>query len=146
MAAVAHALFVVGLVVALRSDPGERALRACGWSCRRCGSVAGVAYVIALFGWSYATVELLADKAGMRLCGYGLVLLALGGYDAGSPVELTLSLLGLVAVSVGELRAAPYADRRSTARHRRRVARLRRPPGDGARRRHRARTGRRPRR
>jgi hypothetical protein len=75
------------------------------------GSIPGVAYVLALFGWSYATVELLADKAGMRLCGYGLGLLALGGYDAGSPLELTLSLLGLVAVSVGELRAAPYADR-----------------------------------
>jgi hypothetical protein len=75
------------------------------------GSMAGVAYVIALFGWSYATVELVADKAGMRLCGYGLGLLALGGYDAGSSVELTLSLLGLVALAVGELRAAPYADR-----------------------------------
>ena len=69
------------------------------------GSIAGLAYVLALFGWSYATVELITDKAGMRLCGYGLGLLALGGYDAGSPVELTLSLLGLVAVAVGELRA-----------------------------------------
>ena len=75
------------------------------------GSVAGVAYVIAFFGWSYATVQLVADKGGMRLVGYGLGLLALGGYDAGSPVELTLSLLGLCAVAVGELRAAPYADR-----------------------------------
>ena len=74
------------------------------------GSVAGVAYVIAFFGWSYATVQLVADKGGMRLIGYGLGLLALGGYDAGSPVELTLSLLGLCAVAVGELRAAPYAD------------------------------------
>jgi hypothetical protein len=74
-------------------------------------SIAGVAYVIALFGWAYATVQLAADKGGMRLSGYGLGLLALGGYDAGSPVELALSLLGLVAVAVGELRAAPYADR-----------------------------------
>jgi hypothetical protein len=75
------------------------------------GSIAGFGYVVAFFGWCYATVELVADKGGMRLCGYGLGLLALGGYDAGSSVELTLSLLGLLAVSVGELRAAPYADR-----------------------------------
>ncbi|HVV48823.1 MAG TPA: hypothetical protein VHO06_04125 [Polyangia bacterium] len=74
------------------------------------GSIAGVAYVVALFGWLYATVQLVSDKGGMRLTGYGLMLLALGGYDAGSPVELSLSLLGLVAVAVGELRAAPYAD------------------------------------
>jgi hypothetical protein len=73
-------------------------------------SVAGIAYVIAFFGWSYATVQLVADKGGMRLAGYGLGLLALGGYDAGSPVELTLSLLGLIAIAVGELRAAPYAE------------------------------------
>jgi hypothetical protein len=75
------------------------------------GSVAGVAHVIAVFGWTYATVQLLADKAGMRLAGYGLVLLALGGYEAGSPVEVALSLLGLLALGVGELRAAPYSDR-----------------------------------
>ena len=75
------------------------------------GSIAGVGYVIALFGWAYATTELCADKGGMRLTGYGLGLLALGGYDAGSPVELSLSLLGLLALAVGELRAAPYADR-----------------------------------
>jgi hypothetical protein len=74
-------------------------------------SLAGVGYVIALFGWAYATTELCADKGGMRLTGYGLGLLALGGYDAGSPVELSLSLLGLLALAVGELRAAPYADR-----------------------------------
>ncbi len=77
----------------------------------RLGSLAGVAHVVAFFGWTYATVQLLNDKAGMRLAGYGLVLLALGGYEAGSPVELALSLLGLLALGVGELRAAPYADR-----------------------------------
>ena len=75
------------------------------------GSIAGIACVIAFFGWAYATTELVADKGGMRLTGYGLGLLALGGYDAGSPVELSLSLLGLIALAVGELRAAPYADR-----------------------------------
>jgi len=75
------------------------------------GSLAGVGYLIGFFGWTYATTELCADKGGMRLTGYGLGLLALGGYDAGSPVELSLSLLGLMALAVGELRAAPYADR-----------------------------------
>src|SRR4029079_19111567 len=35
----------------------------------------------------------------------------MGGYEQASPVELCLSLLGLVAVAVGELRALPYADR-----------------------------------
>jgi hypothetical protein len=77
----------------------------------RLGSAAGVAHVLAFFGWTYATVELLSEKAGMRLAGYGLVLLALGGYETSSPVELALSLLGLVALGVGELRAAPYSDR-----------------------------------
>ncbi len=53
------------------------------------GSLAGVCYVVALFGWTFATTELVTDVGGMRLGGYGLILLALGGYDAGSPVELS---------------------------------------------------------
>jgi hypothetical protein len=102
-------LFVVGL--AMRFDLMQAsALYGLRMDLPPLRSVAGAAYVAALFGWSYATVQLVADKGGMRLCGYGLGLLALGGYDAGSPVELALSLLGLVAVAVGELRAAPYAD------------------------------------
>jgi hypothetical protein len=74
-------------------------------------SAPGVAYVLAFFGWTFATIELIADKGGMRLAGYGLVLLALGGYEPASPVELCLSMLGLLALAVGELRALPYADR-----------------------------------
>ena len=74
-------------------------------------SVAGVAHVLAFFGWTFATIEMIADKGGIRLAGYGMVLLALGGYEQASPVELSLSVLGLVAVAVGELRALPYADR-----------------------------------
>ena len=50
----------------------------------------------------------------MRLAGYGLVLLALGGYEQASPVELSLSLLGLVALAVGEQRALPYGERNIT--------------------------------
>jgi hypothetical protein len=74
-------------------------------------SAAGVALLLAFFGWTFATVELVSDKGGMRLAGYGLVLIALGGYDQASPVELSLSVLGLVALAVGELRALPYADK-----------------------------------
>ena len=74
-------------------------------------SRAGIAHVLAFFGWMFATIELISDKGGMRLVGYGLVLLALGGYEQASPVELCLSVLGLVAIAVGELRALPYADR-----------------------------------
>jgi len=77
----------------------------------RVGTLSGVAHVAAFFGWCYATAELVADKGGMRLAGYGLVLLALGGYEPGSQVEISLSLLGVLALAVGELRAAPYADR-----------------------------------
>jgi hypothetical protein len=77
----------------------------------RLGSLSGVAHMAAFFGWCYATTELIADKGGMRLAGYGLVLLALGGYEPGSQLEISLSLLGIIALAVGELRAAPYADR-----------------------------------
>jgi hypothetical protein len=109
-AATLTTMFVLGL--AFRFDLMEAsALYGLRMELPPAGSIAGVAYVVALFGWSYATTELAADKGGMRLGGYGLALLALGGYDAGSPVELSLSLLGLLAVAVGELRAAPYADR-----------------------------------
>lgn len=73
-------------------------------------SVAGLAYVAALFAWSLAITQLFVEKGGMRLAAYGLGLLALGGYDAGSPVELSLSLLGLLALTVGETRAARIAD------------------------------------
>jgi Ca2+/Na+ antiporter len=74
-------------------------------------SFAGMMHVLAFFGWTFATIELIADRGGIRLAGYGMVLLALGGYEQASPVELSLSVLGIVAVAVGELRALPYADR-----------------------------------
>jgi hypothetical protein len=76
----------------------------------RLGSPAGIAHVAAFFGWSFTTVELIAAGGGLRLAGYGLLLLALGGYETGSPVELTLSLLGLIALAVGELRATPRGE------------------------------------
>jgi hypothetical protein len=73
-------------------------------------SAAGLMHVLAFFGWTFTTIELIADKGGIRLVGYGLLLLALGGYEQASPVEMSLSMLGLLAIAVGELRALPYAD------------------------------------
>ena len=102
-------------------------------------TVAGLAHVLAFFGWTFATIELIADRGGIRLAGYGMVLLALGGYEQASPVELCLSVLGLVAVAVGELRALPYADRNVPRDRRCRVARLRGTAGRWRRRRNRAR-------
>lgn len=101
----------------------------------RLASPLGVAYVAAFFGWSYATLQLLLDKGGMRLAGYGLVLLAIAGYQVTSPVELALALVGLLALAVGELRAAPYGDatlaRVGNAEWRGYVGRLATAAGDG---------------
>jgi hypothetical protein len=110
VAATATAAFVVALVV--RFDLVQASvLYGLRIDLPRPGSLAGAAHVAAFFGWAYATTQLLGEKGGMRLAGYGLMLLALGGYETGSPVELSLSLLGLVALAVGELRAAPGAVR-----------------------------------
>jgi hypothetical protein len=65
----------------------------------------GLAYLLAALGWSYTLVRLISERGGTRLAAYGLLLLAIGGYPLGSPVELSVSLLGLLALSVGELRA-----------------------------------------
>jgi hypothetical protein len=98
-------------------------------------SIAGLAYIVALFAWSLALVQLFTEKGGMRLAAYGLGLLALGGYDAGSPVELSLSLLGLLALAVGETRAARIADpglpRVPAAEWRAFIGRLATAAGDG---------------
>ena len=64
----------------------------------------GVAYVAAALGWCFAVGRLLAAPGGARLAGYGLLLLAIAGYPLGSPVELAVSLVGLLSLAVGELR------------------------------------------
>jgi hypothetical protein len=74
------------------------------------GSALGVSVVAAFAGWTYATVQLLVDKGGMRLAGFGLLLLAIAGPQGSSPVELSLGLVGLLALAVGELRAIPYGE------------------------------------
>lgn len=64
----------------------------------------GLAYVAAALGWCFALARLMAAQGGSRLAGYGLLLLAIAGYPLGSPVELAVSLVGLLSLSVGELR------------------------------------------
>ncbi|HXI55989.1 MAG TPA: hypothetical protein VNO55_08015 [Polyangia bacterium] len=76
----------------------------------------GMAGILALFGWICAVVPLLREPGPVRLIGYGLVMVAIAGAQAGSPVELAVSLVGLLSVAVGELRAsgrqpAPVATR-----------------------------------
>jgi hypothetical protein len=71
----------------------------------RLSSLMGLAYLAAMLGWTYAVARLFSEKGGTRLAAYGLLLLAVAGYPLGSPVELSVSLLGLLALSVGELRA-----------------------------------------
>jgi hypothetical protein len=73
----------------------------------------GLAYVIATLGWWYAVMKLMTEKGGARLAGYGLLLLAIAGYPLGSPVELSVSLVGLLSLSVGELRRHGPRDRAS---------------------------------
>jgi hypothetical protein len=101
----------------------------------RLGTPLGIAYVAAFGGWIYATVQLLVDKGGMRLAGYGLLLIALAGFQPSSSIELELAVLGLLALSVGELRAAPYGDpnhpRVGNAEWRAFIGRLATAAGDG---------------
>ena len=70
----------------------------------RLGSVMGLAYLAAMLGWSYALIRLLSERGASRLAAYGLLLLAIAGYPLGSPVELSVSLLGLISLAVGQLR------------------------------------------
>jgi hypothetical protein len=101
----------------------------------RVSSLLGLVYVAAFAGWIYATVQLLVDKGGMRLAGYGLLLLAIAGYQPSTPIEVELAWLGLLALSVGELRAAPYGEpghpRVGNAEWRTFIGRLATGAGDG---------------
>jgi hypothetical protein len=73
-------------------------------------TVMGVAYVVATFGWTLAATQLLAESGGARLAGYGVVLIAIAGHEIGATPELTVALLGVMALAVGELRASAGAD------------------------------------
>ena len=107
LAVTAVTLFVVALV--LRFDlMAAVALYGLRIELPPLGSLLGIAYVLALFGWVFLVAQLVTDKGGMRLAGYGLLLVAIAGYQAVSPVEITVALVGLLSIAVGELRAVPY--------------------------------------
>lgn len=77
----------------------------------------GVGYTLALLGFTVTLAVLLLGSSAARLAGVGLVLIALGGYQTASPVELALTLGGLIALATGLSRraAGPPEDRRPTS-------------------------------
>lgn len=72
----------------------------------RAWSIMGFGYTLALFGFSATLVVLLLGPGPSRLAGMGLALVGLGGYQTASPVELSLTLAGLVVLTTGLTRAA----------------------------------------
>ena len=67
-------------------------------------SALGVAYTLALFGFVTATTALLLKRGPTRLTGLGMLLVGLAGYQTSSPVELSLSLCGILGMATGILR------------------------------------------
>ena len=72
----------------------------------RATSVLGFGYTAALFGFTVTLVVLLLGPGPARLSGLGLALVGLGGYQSGSPVELSLTLGGVIALATGMSRSA----------------------------------------
>ena len=73
----------------------------------RGSSLLGVGYTAALFGYTVTLVTLLLTPGPARLSGLGLALLGLGGYQTASPVELALTLGGILALATGLSRPPP---------------------------------------
>lgn len=73
----------------------------------RASSLMGIGYTLALLGYTVTLVSLLLTPGPTRLSGLGLALLGLGGYQTASPVELALTLGGIVALATGLSRTAP---------------------------------------
>jgi len=67
----------------------------------RASSLLGVGYTLALFAFTVTLVSLLLTPGPSRLSGLGLALLGLGGYQTASPVELALTLGGIVVLATG---------------------------------------------
>ncbi|HEY4184326.1 MAG TPA: hypothetical protein VGP07_04620 [Polyangia bacterium] len=67
----------------------------------RASSLLGLGYTVALFGYTVTLVSLLLAGGASRLSGLGLALLGLGGYQTASPVELSLTLGGIVVLATG---------------------------------------------
>ena len=75
----------------------------------RAWSVVGAAYVVALFGFVTTLAVLLLSPGVHRLVGLGLALIAIAGYQTASPISLSLSLCGLLALGTGTLRVTGAA-------------------------------------
>jgi hypothetical protein len=73
----------------------------------RASSLLGIGYTAGLVGYTVALVSLLLTPGPARLCGLGMALLGLGGYQTASPVELALTLGGILTVATGLARTAP---------------------------------------
>ena len=73
----------------------------------RASSLLGLAYTAALVGYTVTLVSLLLTPGPARLSGLGLALLGLGGYQTASPVELALTLGGIVTLATGLSRSTP---------------------------------------
>lgn len=73
----------------------------------RASSLMGIGYTLALVGYTVTLVALLLTPGPARLSGLGLALLGLGGYQTASPVELALTLGGIIALATGLSRTAP---------------------------------------
>ena len=72
----------------------------------RGSSLLGLGYTAALFGYTVTLVSLLLTPGPARLSGLGLALLGLGGYQTASPIELALTLGGILALATGLSRPA----------------------------------------
>jgi tryptophan-rich sensory protein len=71
------------------------------------GAITYVAMVIAAFvGLAVSIVWNLSERAGARLVGYGLVLLACAGYQTVAPNQLLFATCGLLALAQGTLHPA----------------------------------------
>jgi hypothetical protein len=76
----------------------------------RASSLLGIGYAVALFGYTVSLVVLLLGKDAPKLSGLGLALVGLGGYQTGSPVEMSLTLCGILSLATGLSRTAAGVD------------------------------------
>jgi len=69
-------------------------------------SVLGILSLFSLGGFVWSLVRLASDKGPSRLMAYGALLVAVAGYQVVSPVEMSVSLVGLLAFATGLVRRA----------------------------------------
>lgn len=82
----------------------------------RATTLLGGTYILALLGFVTAAAVLLLSPGPARLSGLGICLMGSAGYQTSSPVALSLSMCGLVALSTGTLRAGGLSQRAEAVR------------------------------